>query len=77
MQCLARFALASFLAVSAAGCDSGAGSDLVYALDEVAPQPSPLVGWSALPLLYDYPQFASRAGIDGSVRASVVVGREG
>ena len=77
MQRLARFALSSLLVVLAVGCDSGASTDIVYALDEVAPRPSPLVGWSTVSELYDYPEFASRAGIDGAVRVSVEVDRDG
>ena len=77
MQGLGRFALTSLLVVLAAGCDSGTSPDVVYALDDVAPRPTPLIGWSTASLLYEYPEFARRAGIDGAVRVSVVVGRDG
>ena len=77
MQGLARLALTSLLVALAAGCDSQPSPDVVYSLDEVAMRPTPLIGWSTAALLYDYPEFASRAGIDGAVRVSVVVGPDG
>lgn len=67
--------LSLFVLVLLVACDTAAPDPITYAEAEVKPVPTG--GWDAFAGSVEYPEFASRAGIEGEVAADLVVSKDG